>query len=303
MLRPTLTRSATCSEAVSPPDRLTGIKVDKKPPSLSCGSPDGLWHASDVSIACAASDTGSGLANPADTSFSLSTSVPANTETTSASTGSHTVCDAVNNCATAGPIGGNKVDKKSPSITIASPANANYVISQLAASSYSCADGGSGLASCTGPVASGANFDTASLGSKVFTVNAADNVGNATSQTVNYRVGYNVCLLYDPTRAVNSGNTLPIKIQLCDFNGNDLSSSGIVVHAVQIQQVSTSTSGPVQDSGNANPDNDFRYDATLGPTGGYIFNFKTTGLATGTYQLQFTASGDPITHAAGFQVK
>jgi probable HAF family extracellular repeat protein len=114
---------------------------------------------------------------------------------------------------------------------------------------------------------------------------------------------YNVCLLYDPTKAVKSGSTIPIKLQLCDGNGNDSSSSSITVHAVSITQVSTSISGAVQDSGNANPDNDFRFDSTLGPTGGYIFNLKTNGLTTGTYNLNFTVTGDSFVYSTAFQVK
>src|SRR5439155_1192639 len=57
---------------------------------------------------------------------------------------------------------------------------------------------------------------------------------------------YNVCLLYDPTKAVKSGSTIPIKLQLCDATGNDLSSSGITLHAVSVTQVSSSISGDVQ---------------------------------------------------------
>ena len=68
-------------------------------------------------------------------------------------------------------------------------------------------------------------------------------------------------------------------------------------------QVSSSISGAVEDSGNANPDNDFRFDSTLGGTGGYIFNLSTKGLATGTYNLNFTVTGDSAAHAATFQVK
>jgi hypothetical protein len=52
----------------------------------------------------------------------------------------------------------------------------------------------------------------------------------------------------------------------------------------------------VDDAGNANPDSNFRFDGGLGPNGGYIFNLKTTGLATGTYVLTFTVAGDPTTH-------
>ncbi|PYS51190.1 MAG: hypothetical protein DMG13_19105 [Acidobacteria bacterium] len=188
-------------------------------------------------------------------------------------------------------------------IHITSPVNATYLINQLVASNYSCSDSVALVSSCAGPVASGADFDTASLGTKNFTVNATDSAGNKASVTVPYRVIYKVCLLYDPTKAVNSGNTIPIKLYLCDATNADVSSLTMVVHAVGIQQLSGAITGPVQDSGNANPDNDFRYDPTLGPTGGYIFNFSTKGLPTGTYELQFTASGDPALYAVSFQVK
>jgi hypothetical protein len=51
-------------------------------------------------------------------------------------------------------------------------------------------------------------------------------------------------------------------------------------------------------AGNANPDNNFRFDS-----GYYILNLKTTGLATGTYKLYFTAGDDPVLHSVEFQVK
>jgi hypothetical protein len=114
---------------------------------------------------------------------------------------------------------------------------------------------------------------------------------------------YHVCLLYDPSKAVQSGATIPIKLQLCDDSGNDSSSPTIVLHAVSVAQVSTLISGQVQDSGNANPDSDFRFNTTLGTTGGYIFNLSTKGLTTGSYNLNFTVNGDSFVYAAPFQVK
>ena len=114
---------------------------------------------------------------------------------------------------------------------------------------------------------------------------------------------YHLCLLYDPFKIAKSGSTIPIKLQLCDVSGGNLSSPSIVLHAVSIKKVSNGTSGIVEDSGNANPDGDFRYDGGQGPSGGYIFNLSTKGLAGGTYDLSFTAGSDPSVYKVQFQVK
>ena len=118
------------------------------------------------------------------------------------------------------------------------------------------------------------------------------------SDTATLSVSFNICLLYDPSKAVKSGATYPIKIQLCDGSGNNVSSADTVLHAVNVQQVSTSAYGDVIASGNANEDNNFRFS-----DGFYIFNLKTTGLSTGTYKLYFTAGNDPVLHSVEFQVK
>jgi hypothetical protein len=116
-------------------------------------------------------------------------------------------------------------------------------------------------------------------------------------------VSYKACLLYDPTRAVKSGATYPIKMYLCDVNNGDVSSPGVVVNATAMYKTAGGT-GTIEDAGNANPDSNFRYDATLGPAGGYIFNFKTSGLNTGMYTLTFTAAGaSSSSYSAGFGVK
>jgi hypothetical protein len=118
------------------------------------------------------------------------------------------------------------------------------------------------------------------------------------SDTGTLSVTFNICLLYDPTKAVKSGAAYPIKIQLCDINGNNVSSATTVLHATNVQQVSTSIMGDVITSGGANEDNNFRFD-----NGYYILNLKTTGLSTGTYKLYFTAGDDPVLHSVEFQVK
>jgi uncharacterized protein YvpB len=186
------------------------------------------------------------------------------------------------------------IDLTPPSITITSPASSVYLLSQTVAAAYTCTDAGSGVASCVGPVANGASIDTQSVGAATFTVNAADNVGNRSSQAVPYVVAYNLCPLYDPSKAVLAGSTIPIKLQLCDAKGTNLSSAGIVVHALTVD------GGPVRDAGNANPGGNFRYDSTLG---GYIYNLQTTGLAGGVHTLSFTAGADPTIHTVQFRVK
>jgi hypothetical protein len=120
------------------------------------------------------------------------------------------------------------------------------------------------------------------------------------SASVTLVVSYNICLLYDPTFAKKSGSTYPIKLQICDANGNNLSSSSIILQAQSVTRASNNAPGPLDDSGNANPDFDFRYDSTLA---GYIFNLSLKGISTGTYNLNFTVSGDPVSHSASFQVK
>lgn len=88
-------------------------------PDVSCAPPDGQWHATNVSVGCTASDSESGLVNPADASFSLATSVAPGTEDPNASTDSRGVCDVDGNCAMAGPLTGNMVDLRSPTNPLA----------------------------------------------------------------------------------------------------------------------------------------------------------------------------------------
>jgi hypothetical protein len=271
---------------------------DAMPPEAQCAVPDGQWHASNVSLVCTAADGQSGLANPADAVFSLSTQVPAGTESSNAVTDSRQVCDNAGHCVAVGPIAGNKIDRKPPSVTISAPSG-SYVLRQIVAASYTCADSGSGLASCSGSVANGASLDTETLGANSFTVNATDTVGNHTSASARYTVGYAVRLLYAVV-AKQSGSTYPIKLRLADAMGNNLSSPVVAVHAIGVRETSSGASVPLVAAGHANPDQAFRYDASLG---GYIFNLKLVGYAPGTYSVQFSVGDNPAIYSAPFEVR
>ena len=281
---------------------VSAVSIDKTAPAISCTPADGLWHAGDVTLPCTAADGLSALVEAADGGFALYTAVPAGTETADAQTGSRVVCDRAGNCATAGPIAGNHIDKKAPDINLVSPANSNYILKQLVAAAYNCADGGAGVGLCAGPVASGSLFETATLGQKLFTVEATDQVGNTSRASVSYTVSYGVCPLYDESKAYRSGSTIPVKLRLCDAGGVNLSSAAVVVTALGTEKVSNYAPGQLEDAGNANPDDNFRF-TQLDGASGYIFNLKTTGFSTGTYVLIFGVTGDPVTHVTKFQIK
>ena len=151
---------------------------------------------------------------------------------------------------------------------------------------------------CSGTAANGGVIDTASVGVKSFSVTAADAAGNVSTKTVTYNVGYGVCALYDQTKAHKSGSTIPIKLQLRGPGGANLSSSGVTVAALGVVRLSDFAPGDVEDSGHANPDDNFRFAGDS-----YIFNLQTKGLATGTYVLVFKAGADPSTHGVQFQIK
>jgi Tol biopolymer transport system component len=82
------------------------------------------------------------------------------------------------------------VDRRPPTIQITSPGKgATYTLGDAVAAAYSCASSPSAhIVSCLGPVANGASVDTSTVGTKTFTVNAADDQGKTTTATFTYTV-------------------------------------------------------------------------------------------------------------------
>jgi len=163
--------------------RYLNAAADVTPPSVSCDQLDDQWHENNVSITCHAGDP-SGLVG--DNTFVLFTSVGENEENSSAVTNQRTVCDSVNNCVTVGPIGPIRVDRKSPTVNLSSPASRNYLPNEVVPASFFCTD--ASLVSCVGTVASGDPIDTSSIGTKTFSVAATDALGHTFTQTVDYTV-------------------------------------------------------------------------------------------------------------------
>jgi len=181
---------------------LTEADDDHTPPVVNCQGSDGLWHSTNVAVPCSASDEGSGLANATDGAFTLSTNIADGSETADAQTDQRMVCDVAGNCAFAGPVGGNRIDRRAPTITITTPWSGTYQLGDAITASYACADSGSGAALCSGPVSSGAKVDTRSVGAKTFAVEAHDNAGNVSQANVSYTV-------IAPQRISGSGYNTP----------------------------------------------------------------------------------------------
>ncbi len=154
-------------------------------PHVTCESADGAWHADNVTVACTAFDVGSGLADPADASFTLSTNVPAGAADAAASTGSRTICNAVGNCRVAAPIGAIRVDRQRPDIlALVTPMAGPYPAGPTVRVDFLCTDPGSGIRWCPRQV----TLDTTFTGSHSVSFQAIDVAGNVRSTVVDYRV-------------------------------------------------------------------------------------------------------------------
>ena len=117
--------------------------------------------------------------------------------------------------------------------------------------------------------------------------------GASSAGPLTQQVAYGVKLLYDPAKANNSGSAVPVKVQLVNAAGTNLSAAATVVTVTGLS--------PSPAPGKA-PTGTFTFTTSnQGP--GYQVNVKTTGYPAGTYTLKFTAGADPTTHTVTFMVR
>ena len=84
-----------------------------------------------------------------------------------------------------------RLDSVAPTATVTAPAaGATYRIGQAVNAAYTCSDAspGSGLAGCSGTKPPGQPIDTATVGTKTFTVTSTDIAGNTRQTSVTYTV-------------------------------------------------------------------------------------------------------------------
>jgi hypothetical protein len=259
------------------------VKVDKTPPIITgvpTTSPNtNGWYNTDNVVHFAASDAVSGIdtVRP-DTTIS---SEGVNQSVTG------TAIDKAGNSAST-TVSGINIDKTPPQIAINIPANGSaYILNQTLIVDWSATDSLSGITSATGTLPNGAPIDTGIVGAKTFTVNAADIASNTATQTAYYTITYDFLGILPPVRMDGSsifklGSTIPVKFRIADANGNYVSTA---VANLTYQKITDNILGTVEEAistSAASEGNAFRYDSTDNL---YIFNLGTTGMDTGTYQL------------------
>jgi hypothetical protein len=259
------------------------IKRDATAPEVSCDASDGVWHAANVEIACEASDSPSGLSDLSDANFKLTTDVADGIETADAATGDRLIGDNAGNATTAGPVSGNKVDRKPPA-NIAFVGGPNeggsyYFGSVPQAPDCTAVDGGSGLAGCT------VTGYSSAVGTHTMSATATDIVGNSDSMSRTYIVlAWTANGFYAPVdmngtvNTVKAGSTVPLKFEV--YAGALELTDPAIVKSLRYAECIVPAGAP-EDALEltASGGTVLRYDATAGQ---FIYNWSTKGLRAGT---------------------
>jgi hypothetical protein len=285
------------------------FNVDRAAPTVSCETSSidfSKWYAANQSINCTASDGGSGLANPSDNSFTVSTSVASGSADASASTGTRHVCDNAGNCATAGPYQ-LKIDLSAPQAVCQS---AQFLLHQPSADvTASVTDTGSGASQTTASASADTSQVTLGGVPRTVTVTATDDAGNSTSTSCPYTVVYNWKgfnqpindRAYNPSEAPSvfkAGSTVPAKFQLYDYYGNAVQEPGSDLPGwVSPQKGNPLSSGASVDetvyAASSTSGSNYRLDPTVQQ---YIFNYNTAKSQTGYFWRLGATLDDGTTH-------
>jgi uncharacterized repeat protein (TIGR01451 family) len=139
------------------------------------------------------------------------------------------------------------IGDKPPIITITAPVKTTYFLNQAVAANYTCTEPTPKPpnppppppTSCTaanpGQVLNGGNIDTASVGSKTFTVSSTDAVGTAGSASVSYTVvdlPVDLDLFYFAPSTVRPGSNLTYLLAAVNFAQTNVASGVVVTDTV-----------------------------------------------------------------------
>lgn len=194
------------------------------------------------------------------------------------------------------------VDDTAPTVVVTTPTEGQHVTSTVEAS-FSCADVGTGIASCTA-------LDPVTLnqtaGNHQFRVEAVDNAGNVTVHTVNYVGGYLFEGFFQPVEngmwnVAQAGSSVPMKFRVKDSQG--LVTDTAVVTATTSDAVACpSEPGAViqPDLLEATSPAGLKWDATAQQ---FVYTWKTARTFAETCRKFMLSLDDGSTHIALFQFK
>ncbi len=190
-----------------------------------------------------------------------------------------------------------------PNVTLSGTVGSNSVLPVGQSVTVTISEANGPVASGSGTIGKDGSFsvtlDTSALPVGAYTITyayAGDANFKASQGKGTLNVSYAVNPLFDTTKPVHPGAALPIKLQVTDAQGNDLSSADLTVTAVSIVDANGNTITP-QSKGNSNPGNVFRKVGF-----GYLYNLDTAGLTPGTYSLLVRIGNDPVLHAISFVI-
>lgn len=274
--------------------------VDTQPPVLTVQRSPAAnvhgWNNTDVTVTFTCTDDG-GIAVPPVSPQVL-------TQEGAGQSASASCTDDAGNSATATEANIN-IDKTAPAISLSAPVNgATYTLGALVPASYTCSDARSGIGTCSGTTASGANISTSAAGSTVYTVHATDLAGNSVSLDHAYSVLFGFGGFRQPIdnlpriNKANAGKTIPVKWRLNDANGNPISDLGSLLSLLSAPiACDAAPSSIVEEQLNPTGGTTFRYDAGENQ---FIFNWDTSSSWRGCRLLQLRLA-DGSVHLAKFE--
>jgi len=198
------------------------------------------------------------------------------------------------------------IDTSAPTVTLDTPptAPATYTLGQVVKSSFQCDDGGSGVASCVGTVANGANVPTTSIGDKTFTVTATDFAGHTTTVTHTYKVIFAFDGFFQPVdnlpvlNLVSAGSSVPVRFSLGGYQGLSIFAAGSP-SSILIKCSNRDPVDPIEESGSANSSS-LAYQAGNNQ---YVYTWATDKKWARTCRQFVMKLVDGTEHRANFEFK
>ncbi len=301
--------SGTCSDKAGNTSTIAPlpfgpIKIDKTPPTVTGSATaggvnyvPGTWTNQPVVVAFACTDP---LSGPNNTTITGGLTISSQQTTTA----NGSCKDNAGNLGI-GSFGPINIDTTGPAITVASPSpNQSIILNSPITPNFICTDGGGGdMVTCT-PTPSGSPYTASPVGAGSFGVSATDQAGNtASSGNIPYLVVYNFTGFLSPLMPATAasataqsdsgtfevGTTVPVQWQLQDATNTYVSSLS-TLNTVQAFSNATCLGGPtgtpiaLYDSSIPS----LAVGLTFDGTSTFNFNWNTSGLPTGCYNLVVT---------------